>query len=77
MSGTLVLGSKKGDNTLVDLDAGNDVPLLEELDERSAVSSLLVNSFVEKDDTAYVTGFFRGQRKKQLSVPEYKKLKVI
>jgi len=39
---TLVLGSGEGHKTLVDLDAWDDTLLLKELNERSAIGSLLV-----------------------------------
>ncbi len=50
-SSILILGSRKDHKTLVDLDAGNDSLLLEELSEGGAISSLLEEGLLEEDHT--------------------------
>lgn len=47
----LVVGAKERHDTLVDLDTGEDVTLLQELNEGCSIVGLLVESLVEQDDT--------------------------
>ena len=49
LSGALALGAHQVDHALVHLDAGDHVPLLEELHERGAVVGLLVEGLVEQN----------------------------
>ena len=49
-------GCQQINDTSVDLDSGNDSLLLEDFDEWSSVSGLLVDGFVEQDDSGDVGG---------------------
>ena len=49
LGGALALGAHQVDHALVHLDAGDHVALLEQLHERCAVVSLLVQGLVEED----------------------------
>jgi len=54
LGGALTLTAHQVDDTLVDLDSGNDSLLLQQLDEGSAIVVLLVESLVEQDHAADV-----------------------
>ena len=54
LGGALVVGAEERHDTLVDLDARDDVALLEQLGEGPAVGGLLVEGLVEQDHTGHV-----------------------
>lgn len=51
LGGALALGAHQVNNTLVDLDSGNDVLLLQQLNEGGAIVGLLVEGLVEQNDS--------------------------
>lgn len=65
LGGAFVFRAKEVDHTLVYLDARVDSALLEQLGEGSAAASLLVESFVEEDNTGDVVieGRVSGEQK--------------
>ena len=68
LGGALSIRSSQWDDSLVHLDAGNDTVVLQELDKRSAVISLLVEGLVEEDHPADVVGQLFATGEQQLAV---------
>lgn len=68
LGGAFAIRSSQGYNSLVDLDSGNDVVVLEQLDEWGAVISLLVEGLVEEDHSADVVGELLAGCEQQLTV---------
>lgn len=68
LGGAFVFGAHQIDNALVDLDAGNDAFLLENVNERCASIVFLVQRFVEEDDAGNVFGQFGIGAEQQLTV---------
>jgi len=69
LGGAFVFRAKEVDHTLVYLDARVDSALLEQLGEGSAAAGLLVESFVEEDNTGdvVVEGRVSGEQKLAIS----------
>ena len=51
LSGALTNGSSQGHNTFVDFDPWNNAVVLQNLNKSRSIVCLLINSFVEKNDT--------------------------
>jgi hypothetical protein len=70
LGGAFVFRAKEVDHTLVYLDARVDSTLLEQLGEGSAAASLLVESFVEEDNTGDVVieGRVSGEQKLKYNI---------
>lgn len=68
LGGALVLGAEQGHDTLVDLDARDDVALVEQLDEWGAVIGLLVQRLVEQDHAGDVLAELGVGLEEQLAV---------
>lgn len=54
LSGALIVCAEKWNNTLVNLDAGNNVALLQKFNKRRAVFGFLIKGFVEEDHSGDV-----------------------